>query len=324
MEHRQLRTFAAVAKELSFTRAAAELGYVQSAVTAQVKALEKELGVPLFDRLGRRVVLTDAGKDLLGYAVRMLDLSEEARATVSRGGDGGGVAGTLAVGASETLCIYRLPGLFRAFRSRHPRVDFRFRPVPYADLKGLVGEGVLDVAFLLEEPVREKNLAAEALVREPLVLVAPPDHELAERSRVDYEHLAGEPMLSTEPGCSYRRAFERELAKRGVGPGRVLEFDSVEAIKRCVAAGLGVSVLPEVTVADELEGGKLAALDLAGPPLEVETQTVWHAGRWLSPAVEAFIRASREVLRSARAEAPSAAASPDKAGGTPGRLPTRQ
>jgi len=204
MEHRQLRTFAAVAKRLSFTRAAAELGYVQSAVTAQVKALERELGVSLFDRLGRRVVLTDAGKEFLGYAVRMLDLSEEARAAVSRGGRGG-VTGGLEVGATETLCVYRLPDLFRAFRSLHPRVDFRFRPVPCVELKGLVRESSLDVAFLLEEPVEEK------------------------------------------------------------------------------------------AVKGELERGELVALE-HDAKLEVDTQVVWHAGRWLSPILEAFLRTSREVL----------------------------
>lgn len=185
---------------------------MQSAVTAQVKALEKELGVRLFDRLPRRVVLTDAGKDLLGYAVRMLDLSEEARAAVSRRA-GGGVGGTLEVGASETLCVYRLPDVFRAFRSRFPGVDLRFRPVPYAKLKELVREGSLDVAFLLEEPVGDKNLVAETLVQEPLVLVAPPDHALAKRFQVSLTDLCGEPMLLTDPGCSYRRSFEREMAR---------------------------------------------------------------------------------------------------------------
>lgn len=302
MELRQLRTFAAVARELSFTRAAAELGYVQSAVTAQVKALEKELDVRLFDRLARRVVLTDAGKDLLGYAVRMLDLSEEARAAVSQK-DGGGVGGALEVGASETLCVYRLPGVFRAFRSHFPGVDLRFRPVPYADLKGLVREGSLDVAFLLEEPVEDEDLVAETLVREPLVLVAPPDHALAKRSWVGLADLGGEPMLLTDPGCSYRRSFEREMAKAGAGPGKVLEFDSVEAIKRCAVAGLGVSVLPEVTVRGELERGELVALRQRGAETTVDTQVVRHGGRWLSPAVRAFLGTSRELLGVDRSEA---------------------
>lgn len=295
MELRQLRTFVAVARELSFTRAAAELGYVQSAVTAQVKALEKELGVRLFDRLARRVVLTDAGRDLVGYAVRMLDLSEEAGVAVSQK-DGGGVDGALEVGASETLCVYRLPEVFRAFRSRFPGADLRFRPVPYADLKGLVREGSLDVAFLLEEPVEDESLAAETLVREPLVLVASPDHALAKRRRVGLADLNGEPMLFTDKGCSYRRAFERELAKAGAEPGKVLEFDSVEAIKRCAVAGLGVSVLPEVTVGEELEKGELVALRQRGAEMKVDTQVVRHRGRWLSPTVQAFLGTSRELL----------------------------
>ena len=302
MELRQLRTFAAVARELSFTRAAAELDYVQSAVTAQVKALEEELGVRLFDRLPRRVVLTDAGRNLLGYAVRVLDLSEEARATVSRR-DGHGVGGTLEVGASETLCVYRLPDVFRAFRSRFPGVDLRFHPVPYARLKELVKEGSLDVAFLLEEPLGDEYLVAETLIREPLVLVAPPDHALSKRSRVSLTDLGGESMLLTDRGCSYRRAFEREMAKAGTGPGKILEFDSVEAIKRCTVAGLGVSVLPEVTVESELETGELVALRQTSAEMVVDTQAVRHGSRWLSPAVQAFLGTSRELLSVDHSEA---------------------
>lgn len=295
MEHRQLKTFVAVAKALSFTHAATELGYVQSAVTAQVKALERDLGVPLFDRLGRRIALTDAGRELLPHAVEMLDLSGRARATVS-GKNRGEVAGAITVGASETLCIYRLPDLFREFRSRFPAVDLRFRPGPYAELKGLVKEGVLDVAFLLEEPVREKNFVAETLIQEPLMLVAPPDHPLSDRFSVALADLSGEPMLLTDPGCSYRRTFERELAKSGVEVRQVLEFDSVEAIKRCVVAGLGVSILPEVTVAGELHRRELVAPRLKGAKLVVDTQVVRHGNRWISPALQAFLETSRQVL----------------------------
>lgn len=301
MELRQLRAFVAVARESSFTRAAADLNLVQSAVSAQVKALERELGVPLFDRLGRRVVLTDAGKDLFGYAVRMLDLADEVHAAIQPG-TADVISGTLAVGASETLCIYRLPDLFRAFRARHPEVDLRFRPVPYGDLRGLVRDGTLDAAFLLEEPVVEENIAADTLVRDPLLLVAPPDHPLAGRARVGLEELSGEPMLLTDAGCLYRRRFERELAKAGVRPGRVLEFDSVEAIKRCVVAGLGVSILPAVTVRDELEDGELVRLGNE-TGLVVDTQVVWYKGRWRSPALDALLAASREVLRAGRTAA---------------------
>ena len=141
MEHKQLRTFRTVARTLSFTRAASELGYVQSNVTAQVKALERELGVPLFDRLGRTVVLTDAGRILLRYAERLLDLEEEARAAVAGDSE---PAGTLVVGASPSLSAYQLPRLLRSFRSRFPRVRLSFRPTPHAELGGRVADGSLD------------------------------------------------------------------------------------------------------------------------------------------------------------------------------------
>lgn len=285
----------AVARSLSFTRAAAELGYVQSSVTAHVKALEGDLGVPLFDRLGRRVVLTDAGRTLLGYADKMLDLSEEAKAAVA-GEPHGEPAGTLTMSAPETLCAYRLPRLLRRFKERFPRVRLTFRPTPCADLKAGVADGSLDVAFLLDGPVRAAALEVEALVEEPLLVVGPPDHALALSGAVAPADLAEEQILLSEAGCSYRHLFERRLAEAGVEPADVLELDSVEAIKQCVAAGMGVAILPAVTVAAELERGEISALAWEGPELGVLTQVAWHKDKWLSPALEAFLSMSRDVL----------------------------
>lgn len=292
MEHRQLRTFIVVARKLSFTRAAHELGYVQSNVTAQVKALERELGVPLFDRLGRRVVLTEAGRVLLGYAEKILDLSEEARQAVAGDGE---PAGTLTVGAAPSLSAYRLPSLLRRFGSEFPRVRLAFRPTPHAELEARVADGSLDVAFLLERPVRSASLRAEALAEEPLVVLAPPDHPLAGSARVRPSDLAGEQILLTEPGCNYRLMFERELA--GVEQSATLEFDGVEAVKQCVAAGMGVAMLPAVTVEAELERKELTALRWAGSELVIPVQMIRHKDKWVSPTLAAFLETSREVLR---------------------------
>ena len=293
MEHRQLRTFKTVARTLSFSRAARELGYVQSAVTAQIKALEREMGVPLFDRLGRRVVLTDAGLVLLRYAERILDLSEEARAAVSGGGE---PAGTLAVGASPSLSAYALPRLLRSFGARFPRVRLSFRPTPHAELGGRVAEGSLDVAFLLEGPVRPVSLRAESLAEEPLVVLAPPEHHLAGYRRVNPADLREERILLTEPGCNYRLMFERELAEAGVEPASVLEFDGVEAVKQCVAAGMGIAMLPAVTVEAELGRGELAALRWTGRDLTIPVQMIRHKDKWVSPSLSAFLKISRESI----------------------------
>src|SRR5690349_21719254 len=142
MELRQLITFRVLARTLNFTRTASELGYVQSSVTAQIQALEAELGVPLFDRLGKRVSLTDGGRQLLEYAERILALADEARAAVSADAT---PRGTLSIGAPETLCTYRLPAILHAFRDRYPQVQILFRANPVATLRQCVSTGVIDV-----------------------------------------------------------------------------------------------------------------------------------------------------------------------------------
>src|SRR5258708_269564 len=165
MELRQLATFRMVATTLSFTQAASALGYVQSSVTAQIQALEADLGVPLFDRLGKRIVLTDAGSRLLRYAEKILALAEEARSVVAGDDE---PTGSLTISAPESLCTYRLPAILGLFRERYPRVQLLFRPSPSADMRRRVGEGLLDLAFVLEEPIQSGNLSSEQLIREPL------------------------------------------------------------------------------------------------------------------------------------------------------------
>jgi DNA-binding transcriptional LysR family regulator len=124
------------------------LNYAQSSVTAQIQALEEELGVPLFNRLGRQVTLTDAGRRLMSYAERLLELEEEARAEVTGGGE---PAGTLTIGAPETICTYRLPPVLRQFRDRFPGVRVIFRPLVYPDLLRSLIDGTVEAAFLLAE-----------------------------------------------------------------------------------------------------------------------------------------------------------------------------
>lgn len=297
MELRHLASFRTVAATLNFTRAAEALGYVQSSVTAQIQALEEELGMPLFDRLGKRVLLTEAGRRLVPYADKMVNLADEARAAVC---ESTVPMGTLVLTAPETLCTYRLPGLLREFRMRYPHVRLLLRPASFAELRRLVAEGVLDMAFVLEEPTSPSaSLHIESLVTEALVLVAPPEHPLAARERVVAADLEGEPVLLTETGCSYRNLFERALAAGGVRPTTALEFSSVEAIKQFVMAGMGIAVLPEVVVAADLAAGRLAALAWAGEELRVVTQMLWHRDKWVSPALAAFLEMARELLAGA-------------------------
>ena len=294
MDLKQLTTFRTAATTLSFTRTAETLNYVQSSVTAQIHALEDDLGVRLFDRLGKRVALTDAGERLVPYADRLLDLAREAAAVVP-GSDH--PSGVLTIVAPETLCAYRLPSVLREFRSRFPDVTLHLRPNEVGDLRRALAEDGVDLAFVLEEVSWVAGLRVEDIMQEPLLLVSAPNHPLAGATVVRPPDIEGETMVLTEPGCDYRELFERSLALAGVKAGTTLEFSSVEAIKQCVMVGMGLTVLPAIAVRSEIEAGKLAALRWSEPNFQVTIRLVLHKDKWMSPTLCAFLGVTREVLR---------------------------
>jgi DNA-binding transcriptional LysR family regulator len=290
---RYLQTFRTVARLLSVTQAAAVLHYAQSSVSDHIHALEDEFGVKLFDRLGKRLVLTQAGHRLLDYADHMIRLTEEAHLALPGGEE---PAGTLVLSAPETLCSYRLPAVLQRFRQDFPQVQLSFRPNVCTHLRQMVTAGEIDVAFLLETPLEDPQLIVEPLVVEPLVIVVSPEHRLAQVKHVHPADIAGEAFLATVPGCSYRVLFERALAQDHAQPAMILEFHSIEVIKQCVMSGMGVAVLPAIDVAREAQAGRIAVLSWAGPELQVVTQMVRHKDKWLSPALQAFLAMTRDVL----------------------------
>src|SRR2546430_490085 len=303
MDLRQLTTFRAVAQTLSFHRAAAQLNYVQSSVSTQIQLLEEELGVKLFDRLGKRVLLTEAGQQLLHYAEKILCMADEARTAIM---EGDGPKGILTISAPETLWTYRLPALLKRFRERFPQVQLQFRHFPSKELLQRVLEGTIDVAFVLDEPLQSTTVFAEQLIPEPLVIIAAPDAQLSSLPEITLLDLDGQQLLLTEEGCNYRNLFYRALASEGVHANNVLEFASVEAIKQCVMVGLGVAVLPEIVVEKEIAQGQLVALpwtqadsNLAAVRFSkgIVTQMLWHKDKWLSPSLQAFLNLAREMLR---------------------------
>ena len=293
MELRQLITFRTVASTLNFTRAAEVLGYVPSNVTMQIKALEDELGVRLFDRLGKQLVLTAAGKRFLTHIQGVLNKLDEARSVVH---DNEVLSGTLTISANEVICAYRLPTVFQRFRSQHPGVRLIFRSVPNQELKQTLFEGTADVVFMLDEPIRSSGLAVEPLVEETFRLFAAPDHPLAKRTELQLEDFHGEVFLTNEKGCPYRTMFDRSFEKEGIDSITYLEFQSAEAIKQCAISGIGIAFLPEIVAEAEAERGKLVALPWQIPDLHVYSQMSWHKDKWLSPIMLSFIEAAREVL----------------------------
>lgn len=273
------------------------MGYVQSSVTAQVQALERQLGVPLFERLGRTVTLTDAGHRLLSYTNRILALTEEAHWSVASDVD---TAGTLTIGAPDTICAYRLLTVLRAFQCDFPAVRVVFQPTrSSAQARRVVLDGGVDAALILDDHVDATNLVTELLAPEPLSLLVAPAHPLAGLRSVDARQLDHLSTLLTEQGCGYRNFFDRLLAEAAITRGSTTEFASIEAIKECVKAGMGLTILPRVAVRRELADRELIALPWQGPPLQVAMQLLWHKDKWLSPTLSAFLDGVRRELGAA-------------------------
>jgi DNA-binding transcriptional LysR family regulator len=299
MEVRQLQIFRTLAEELNFTRTAEKVHTVQSNVTAQIKALEEELGSPLFDRLGRRVALTDAGRNFLPFANQALAAMEQGQRAVQSGAE---PSGPLRIGAPESVLTYRLPPVLRAYRRRFPHVELTFRPYSDATLALKLEAGKFDMAIHMSDILPAASIQSMRLRTERVFLLAEANHPLASRATVKPADLAGQSLLLTEAGCGYREKLDKALALKNIRPGNVTEFSSVEAIKQCVAVGMGLGLLPAIVVARELRQRQFKALHWAGPSLDISTHVLWHKDKWISPAMAAFISLVKEKLEDSECE----------------------
>jgi DNA-binding transcriptional LysR family regulator len=292
VEFRQLVIFREVARHLNFTKAATALNYAQSNITTQVRVLEASLGVSLFQRLGNRVVLTEAGQRLLEYTDRILGLVEEARADLNAEH----IPAAITIGAAETILAYRLPPVIRRFREQFPQVELSFVPGSCGSLREGLQSGAIQVAFLVDEPEEGAQLTFEPLGTEPLVLVARTGHPMAGGAPIAVADLGAETLLVTDKTCGYRRFLDQALATAGVQPRSLLQFTNLEAMKQCAVMGVGLAFLPEVAVRGEIERGLLLPVRLELGPMGIQTHSVRHRTTRLSPLLQAFVALTREEL----------------------------
>lgn len=288
MDTKQLVTFVTAAETLNFTKAANMLNFAQSSVTAQIKSLEEELERPLFERLGKRLTLTAAGKEFKVYAERLILLREEAKNAISGNNES---SGTLVIGAQESQCTYRLPPILKEFKDLYPDVKLTFKPANSDEsAREELMNGLLDVAFIMDVTKPEESLRIQPLIQEEIKLVAAPNHPLAKRKEIDPKDIEGETLLLTEMGCSYRTLLENSCSAANIYPLNKFEFVSIEAIKQCVMAGLGITALPTMVVEKDIEAGRMVELSWnhAIPP--IFTHIAWHKDKWMTPPLKAFIK----------------------------------
>lgn len=293
MDLRSLRLFMAAAEEGSFSRAARRMHTVQSNVTSHVQKLEGELGVPLFDRGGRRVRLTWAGRRLRDYAARLGELHDAAVAEIRGGGEPGG---RLRLGSMETTAAVRLPALLTRFSRECPGVAITLQTGPSAQLEAAVLDGEMDAAFVADDS--GSGLDAVPAFREELVLVGPGSQPLPTG-----EALADATLLVFRAGCTYRRRLEQYLSSQGGHRGRIMEFGTLDGILGCVAAGMGVTALPRSTVLRHRDRFRISVGALPRWYAETVTYLVCRVESRRSPALAAFMAGFRPHASDASAGA---------------------
>jgi DNA-binding transcriptional LysR family regulator len=281
---RQLRVFASAAAHLSFARAAAELHLTAPAVSLQIAELERHAGLPLFERLGRRVYLTTAGQSMLRASTAILDqlraLEEE---LASQQGVDGGLLDVGVISAGD----YFFPQLLASFCARHKGVRVQLSVCNREELLRRLDHNQVDLG-ILGKPTEGSDFEASAFAQHPVVLIAAPDHPLARRKRVPLAAVAREGFIAREQGSLTREIMDETLARARIRPTVVIESSSNETIKQAVAAGFGIAFASVHAVTLETEARRLAILDVAGFPVRRQWYVVHRRGKHLPAVTRAF------------------------------------
>ncbi len=287
LENFRIRVFRAVAHHLNFSRAAEELLLTQPAVTQQIKALEEEFGIPLFNRGGGKISLTSGGEALLPFADQMKALGEQAVSAVARAH--GQQAGELALGASQTIAQYLLPNFAARFLKAQPKVRVTARSGNTDEMLEALLAREIQLA-LIEGPEQRKDIHIEAFMEDHMVLVVPTGHEWADHE-IEPEELKDHPLLAREFGSGSRRVVEQALARVGLKPKDLeisMELDSTEGLLSAVEAGLGVTFVSRWAVRNQLELGTLKIARVSGLRLARRFAMAYPAGPEPTGSVGAF------------------------------------
>lgn len=287
MDIRQLRTFSESCRTLNFTRTANVLGCSQANVTMQIQQLERELGVRLFERLGKQLSLTDSGGTLLRYAEKAIACVDAAKAAVQDS------THVLTIGAAESLCVYRLPEILKKYRALYPEVQIIMKLLICDEYVSSLESNSVDILFSLGFKLNAPNCRIVGTRKEPVVVCAHPEHPLTRRASIGAKDFAKAPLLLTGEHCCYRNAFLRYLESEYIYPTLAMETYSIQALKQAAIQGIGICVLPKMAVSEELERKTLVPLPVKGINWGIVSQVAYHKDKWLSPGVQGLLDCMR-------------------------------
>jgi DNA-binding transcriptional LysR family regulator len=289
----QLEIFLCIAEERSFSRAAEKMLRTQPALSIAIKRLEEELGEPLFDRSSKSGTLTEAGKILQSYAQRMINLRDEAREAISE--LRGMFRGRLSIGANESTSLYLLPGLLYEYRRIHPQIKIEVYRNVSEKIPSEVLERNLDFGFLSYDPMHPALQSIE-VHRDELVLVVPPEHQMARRKNITVKELGNEQFVAHNVKTPARMRIFELFAQHRTPLNICIELATLETIKEFVALEVGIAILPRLAVQNEISSGRLIEVPVKGMKIEKTLRIVYRREHSLSHAAKSFL----ELVKSRR------------------------
>lgn len=288
---RQLRIFRSVSQEESMSQAAKKLHITQPAISQTISSLEKELSVKLFERLNRRLVLTNTGHILLDYSTRILNLVEETEQTID---DISNLAeGKLRIGASMTIGTYLLPTIINEFQNQHPQLKIEFMIDNTEVIEGMVLENDIDLG-LVEGPTPNDNIIREDFFDDHLLLVSAANHPWTKKDKIKPHQLKNEAFIMREKGSGTREVIINTLAQGQLNCNIIHTLNNIEAIKKAVISNLGVSVLPEISIKEELQDNQLTAVKIEGIEFKRKFNFIYHRDKYKSKLFLKFINYIKE------------------------------
>lgn len=287
MEIRQLQTFVQAAQLESFSKTAEMLGYSQSAITVQMRLLETELNTRLFDRMGKRVVLTPQGREFLKSANKILYEVNKASKSMNEDRE---LTNPLHVGTIESLCTAKFPRILSEFHSLHPRVNLQITIDSPEKLIRMMEHNELDLIYILDTPRWDENWVKVMELAEPVVFVASAASKFAGKDRLVLDDILQEPFFLTEKHANYRQALDQQLALRRQSISPVLEISDTAFIIRMLELNQGLSFLPYFAVEQDIYKHRIITLDVKDVHISMYRQIFYHKNKFRTREMEEFIR----------------------------------
>lgn len=293
MELRTINTFLKVAATQNISRAARILGYSQSAVTVQIRQLEKELGVQLFERIGKKISLTERGMEFTSYANEIVRLMNQALTFANIEGE---LEGSLRIGGVESVSTAILPEMIYSFHKQYPKVKLLMKSGTVEELMEMARQNEIDLLYTLDCKICKSEWKCATQKKEKIVFVTLYDQKIAETESIPIEELIQKPFILTERGAAYQYELERLLAEAELEIHPILELGNTDTIIKLLKRGMGYSFLPEFTVKKDLEQKKLCQIHTNLPQVVMYSQLFYHQSKWVTPQMQKF--AELAVVRS--------------------------